>query len=325
MTPSTILVTGAAGFIGSQLAARLTANGHHVRVTDLDTPGLGYAERAIPWRQAAEHHTGDLSNPAVADAAVDGCDWVFHLAADHGGVGYLHNHGCDVYAANTRMALNVLDAATDNGARVYYASSACAYPVELQRHGTASVLDETMLGHGTPDGLYGLEKLATLRYAEGLRATGRLDVRVGIHNTVYGPGQTIEGDRTKFPPAVVAKALACRRTGQPLEIWGDGTQVRQNIHIDDCVDKILQVMGDDRYRGPVNITGVEAVTCLEVAELALEFLDVDTPVVCAPGPTGPLERAVSNRQWEATYGPDTQPAFRTRFAEFVAWMERTAG
>src|SRR5690606_23918380 len=231
---------------------------------------------------AAERSVIDLRRPG-APAAFGGADWVFHLAANHGGVGFLHHHGPEAYADNTRMSLNVLDACEQAGVdRVFYASSACSYPIARQRPGHAEPLHECRIGPGEPDGLYGAEKLATLRLCEGLAAAGRLDVRVGIFNTVFGPGQTIRGERTKFPPAVVAKALDCRRSGRPLELWGDGTQVRQNIYIDDAIDKVLTVMTEP-YAGPVNISGVAAVSCRDVAEMALKLLDVDVPVVDAPG------------------------------------------
>ena len=81
------VVLGAAGFIGSALARRLVLDGHDVRVSDLVAPSMPLRQKA--WRAANERLLGDLRRPDVAAAAVEGCDWVFHLAADVGGVGYL--------------------------------------------------------------------------------------------------------------------------------------------------------------------------------------------------------------------------------------------
>lgn len=316
-----VCVTGAAGFIGSCLAGRLTAAGHHVRVVDIAAPAEAYREPA--WAGAAEALVTDLRLDGAADRAVAGCDVVYHLAANHGGVGYLHQHGPEAYLDNTRMSVAVLAAATRQQAAVFFASSACAYPIDRQHSGTAQVLTEPMLGTGEPDGLYGLEKLATLRLCEGLRTTGRLDARVAVFNTVFGPGQAVTGPRTKFPPAVVAKAIESARTGRPLQVWGDGSQVRQNIYIDDALDKVARVMAEP-YDGPVNVTGVEAVRCGEVAELALQLVGSDAPIETGPGATGPMERVVSNAGWERAYGPDRQPPFAERFRQFVTWMEALA-
>lgn len=319
-----ILVTGAAGFIASALAMRLVEDSHDVHIVDVVEPDNPHRRRA--WDAACRSEVVDLRHIAF--------DWldqnwrpeaVFHLAANHGGVGYLHDHGPEAYADNTRMSLNVFKAAEAAGVdRVFFASSACAYPVEAQQVHLAPplLLTEHILETGTPDGMYGREKLATLRLAEALREAGRLDVRVGVLNTVYGPGQTITGPRTKFPPAVVGKALASRRTGAPLELWGDGTQRRQNIYIDDALDKIVTLTLGDVYEGPVNVTGVEAVSCDEVARLALDLLDVaDVPIAHVDGPTGPMARHCSNAMWERVYGSDDQAPFEESFARFVAWME----
>lgn len=312
-------VTGAAGFIGSRLAERLTADGHLVRAVDIEEPTDPLRRKA--WDAADARMLADLRYEHRARLAVEGCDTVFHLAANHGGVGFLHHNGPAAYRDNTRMSVAVIEAALERGVgRLFFASSACAYPVDRQRYGAAETLREPMLGTGDPDGLYGLEKLATLRLCEGLQAAGDLDARVGVFNTVFGPGQAVTGERAKFPPAVVAKAFACAESGEPLTLWGDGTQVRQNIYIDDALDKVLAVMSPWPYRGPVNITGVDAVSCDEVANLALDLVGADVPVVHADGPTGPMDRQVSNDRWEAVYGADTQWPFPDRFAQFVDWM-----
>ena len=352
-----IAVTGAAGFIGSKVAERLIADGHEVVVTDLAVPDLPYRRDA--WEAATSRMQVDLRRPDqwLGWDHFAGIDVVFHLAATVGGVGFLHGHDLEAYVDNTRMSLNVLEAALQQGVgRVFIASSSCAYPTELQTDDVAlltppptaaalaiedqlsrlvgrpvvlgegasferRLLTEDLLETGTPDGMYGREKLATLRLGESLRAAGWLDVRSGLINSGYGPGLRTTGERTKYPAAVVRKALACRRTGQPLEIWGDGTQRRGYIYIDDLVDKIVTLTLGDLYEGPVNLTSPETVSCDEAAKLALELLDVDVPIVHVDGPTGPMQRHCSNEKWERVYGPDTQPTFRARFTEFVGWME----
>lgn len=328
------LVTGAAGFIGSKVAERLITDGHVVHLTDKANP-----YKLLPWRRDiwcsipdTRWHIYDLRSHEHNDLWLTlglDLDAVFHLAANVGGVGYLAYHDLDAYRDNMAMSSNVLSAcdARDVG-RVFYASSSCAYPTGPQRHGSKWQLHEHDVAYGEPDGpMYGYEKRVTAAYGEQLRQAGRLDVRSGYINSAYGPGLAIEGERMKFPAAIVRKVLDARRTGGPVEIWGDGRQRRGYIYIDDLVSKIVRVTlggtvnyGDDLYAGPVNLTSPETVSCNEVAALAMQLLGVDCEVKHVDGPTGPEARRCSNAGWERTFGRDDQPSFADRFAQFVEWM-----
>jgi GDP-D-mannose 3',5'-epimerase len=314
------VVTGAAGFIGHNLVARLLSEGHHVTAVDYTAPVD--PERLAVWRKAHARQIVDLRDAYKAFAAIEGAEWVFHLAANVGGVGYLSHMEWDSYLDNTRMSLNVMEAAKQWGvARLFYASSSCAFPVDLQRHEfTAELHEDSDLESGPPDLMYGREKLATLRLCE----VAPFDARVGMFNSVYGPGLATHGVRMKFPAAVTKRALECRHTRQPLTVWGDGTQVRSYIYIDDVIDKIMTVMIEP-YAGPVSMTTSERVTCAEGAELVLKLLDVDVPIEYVDGETGVAARHCSNDKWEKTYGPDKCRPFADGMAELVAWMEKVLG
>jgi nucleoside-diphosphate-sugar epimerase len=313
-------VTGAAGFIGHRLVARLVADGHDVLAVDYSAPDVPW--RLDAWRSAAERRLIDLRLYSAAERAVEGCDWVFHLAADVGGVGYLNeSNDFRPFMANMRMTLNLLEACEqENVGRLFLASSSCAYPVDWQSHDYVHLLDEDMVGAGWPDLMYGLEKMTAAKLAE--RAP--FDVRAGYINSAYGPGLKIEGERMKFPAAIVAKLLRARDTGEPVTMWGDGTQRRSYIYVDDVVDKIVRIMAEP-YAGPVNITTVPSVSCLDVAKLAMDLLAVDVPIVHEDGPTGVMHREVSNAKWEQVYGPDLTPPFEERFGQFVEWMGSVCG
>ena len=311
------VVLGAAGFIGHALARRLILDGHDVRVSDLVAPSMPVRQQA--WKAANDRLLGDLRRPDVAAAAVEGCEWVFHLAADVGGVGYLAAHDYRPFFNNMRMSMNVLDACETAGVdRLFYTSSSCVYPVEAQHRNAADFepLDESLIEMGQPDLMYGREKLMTLRLCE--RAP--FDARVGIMNTIFGPGVKLDGERMKYPAAITVRAINSATTGEPLEIWGDGSQVRGYTYIDAAVDKIVTVM-ERAYRGPVNVTSPEVASCVEVARLVLDILDVDVPLRFVDGPTGPMYRHVSNAKWERVYGPDPQLSMREAYASFVEWVQ----
>jgi GDP-D-mannose 3',5'-epimerase len=312
-----LTVLGAAGFIGSRLVDRLVAEGHEVRAVDLHPPTL--AHRVASWESAAERLVLDLRTYHGAQTAVNGSEQVFHLAADVGGVGYLATHDYRPFYNNMRMSMNVLEschfARVD---RMFYTSSSCVYPVEDQIRAYPVCLREDLhIETGQPDLMYGREKLMTLRLCE--RAP--FDARVGIMNTIFGPGLKLEGDRMKYPAAITVRALQAIDDGGPLDIWGDGTQVRGYLHVDDAVEKILRIMRDP-YDGPVNVTSEGVASCNEVAEMVLSILGhPQIPLRHVEGPTGPAFRWVSNEKWERTYGEDPSRSMREAFEDFVAWVQ----
>ena len=307
-----VVVLGGGGFIGANLCNRLYALGAHV--TAVDTVFPSWRRPDVMCRRA------DLTSLAETVRAIVGAELVFHLAADMGGVGYFHSNA-DLGASlvNGQITLNVAQAvAAHETPTTFYASSACAYPVELQQTpGEAPALSEDLIGHGTPDALYGAEKL------HGLRIMGKVPgARVGVLHTVFGPLQEHEGRRMKFPAAVATKALAARSSGT-LELWGDGSQLRSYLHVDDAVDRIITIATADRYDGPVNVGAAGPVTCREIAELCLDIVEVDADIVTNPAePTGVLARDCSNARYDALYGPGPQQSYRAGFESFISWLDR---
>jgi nucleoside-diphosphate-sugar epimerase len=160
----------------------------------------------------------------------------------------------------------------------------------------------------------------TLRLAE----VAPFDARVGLINSAFGPGLAVSGPRMKFPAAVTVRALESQRTGKPLTVWGDGSQVRSYIYIDDVVDKILTVMTEP-YQGPVSITTSERVTCAQGAQLVLDLLGLDVPIEYIDGETGVQARHVSNAKWERIYGPDKSRSFAEGMVDLVEWIAGVLG
>lgn len=277
------VVTGAHGFLGSHLCESLEADGFEVVRVGRDR---------------------DARNPDVLERHTPRGAWVWHLAAEHGGVGWLH--GRDVFRSNSQMTWSVLNLA-GRADRIFLASSACAYGTARQMvRGVAPRLTEHAdLWDGPPDGLYGLEKRCMVPLAEVAPA----DVRVGLLHTIVGPGQSY-GDRAKFPPAAARKALEARTSGT-FELWGDGTQLRSYLHVADAIARMRAVMFDDRYDGPVNIGYDGAVSCVDVARTMCDLAGVDPSVITCrvDAPTGPLGRDCNNDLFRLRYPhvPEPQP------------------
>ena len=107
-------------------------------------------------------------------------------------------------------------------------------------------------------------------------------------------------------------------------MWGDGTQVRSYIYIDDVVDKIVTIMTEP-YQGPVNITTSERVSCTLGAKTVIDILGLDVPIEYVEGETGVEARHCSNAKWERVYGPDSCRSFKQGMDSLVAWIARVLG
>lgn len=303
-----IVVTGAAGFIGSAVTAALRKRGESVLGVDIRSSlDVGYA---------------DLRDYSDVLAALDGAERVIHLAADMGGVGYFHTYDYTPYLNNMTIDMNVFRACEELGiARLFYAASACVYPTQMQQNAEyPPKLNEAMIYPANADQSYGWEKLMGLRLAE--RAP--FDARVGILHTVYGPGQEWTGPRAKFPPSIAGKAVKARREGGPIEIWGDGAQRRSYCYIDDAVAKILAIVDAKDYDGPVNVGAEGAVSCTEIAHLAAEIAGLGSWQFTHnhAKPSGVLGRDCDNAKFRRVYGFDNEVGLRTGFTKLIDWINQ---
>lgn len=279
------LVLGGAGFIGSHVAARLVASNRCVVVAD-QHPCAYFAESTI----CSSFVSADLRDHAACMRAFNVADaqarlrfgssrvWVFLFAADMGGMGYIASNESAILLSNTSITANVVRACLDTCTeRLFVASSACVYPVELQSvSGEVPALREDVAWPAHPQDGYGLEKLygEELAMRAAAASGGRLEVRVARFHNVYGPRGTWIGGREKAPAAFLRKALllreldaACPGHGYGIEIWGDGCQTRTFCFITDAVTGVLALMCSD-VATPVNIGSDEAVTVKELALLA---------------------------------------------------------
>jgi GDP-D-mannose 3',5'-epimerase len=306
-------ITGASGFIGANMVARLKGEGHWVRAVDIkETP-----EREHLYGQADEVWTAsDLRDNERAREATDGVDIVIHLAADHGGAGYFYSDA-DFKAANNNLRIdsNVLQTAIAQGVKqLFFASSACTYPVDIQGKGAAP-LTEDLLGQGEGEQLYGMAKRMSTLLMEGSREHG-FDARSGVFHTIYGPTQDTEEPRAKFPTAICRKLI---ENPERVEIWGDGTQVRTFLYIEDALDKILTVL-DKPYHGPVNIGSAEEVTVQQCADWVAEAAGVDPEWIYTDGPTGVAHRSADNTEWDRRYGKQKLTTAKEGFRRLYEWM-----
>lgn len=311
-----ILITGVFGFLGSHLVSFLKDRGHYVRGV-----GKSLAKDRIPLTNKADQiiclSMEDLKSALLV---TEGMEYVIHTAADMGGVGYFNAHDYYPFLKNMQMDINILKACEKNKVqRLFYTSSACIYPTYLQMtEGPAPKLREDQIFPAQADQMYGWEKLMTTMLCE--RAP--FDARVGILNTVFGPYQETEGEKRKFPMAIAMKALHSKRTGEPIEIWGNGEQKRSFTYITDALEKIYHVLMADTYKGPVNIASDKAYTVTEYAQMCCDILGIPYNFVYKEtAPSGVLSRNTDNRKFFTIYNYDNQVSAREGFRRLLEWLQ----
>jgi nucleoside-diphosphate-sugar epimerase len=263
-----VAVLGAGGFIGGHMVKRLLREGHDVRAVDLRPIG--------EWEQVHKTNNSilDCSDQWEAHVAVGGCDQVYLLAADMGGMGFIETNKL-ACMMNVLITTNVLKACDTLGVdRVFYASSACVYPDRLQTDlGSESLIDgsyrlaECMAYPAMPEDGYGWEKLYGERLCRHFTEETGLETRVARYHNIYGPHSAWRGGREKAPAALCRKvALVAVAEDYHIGIWGDGSQYRSYTYIDDCIEGTLRLMASD-CSDPVNIGSSEGVTTDELVTI----------------------------------------------------------
>ena len=310
-----VLVTGGASFIGSHLVDALAARNAKVRV--VDNLSSGKLENIKPHLEAkrVEFIFGDLLNPEVAREAVKGMQIVFHLAADHGGRGYVDLHQVE---CSTNLILDgLVFKACDEGSveKVVYASSGCVYPNYKQMNPDEEVyLTEEMVGPPyDADNTYGWAKLMgelTLRAYYKQRGMKSVSCR---YFTVYGP----RGVENHAVMAMIARAF---NKQNPFEVWGGGTQVRNWTYIDDIVRGTI-LAAETIYDGAaVNLGTMERVRVIDAVKEVLRYTGHSAEILFCPHmPTGPLNRVADNSLAKKLLGWEPEVSFIEGLRQTIDW------
>ena len=311
-----VLVTGGASFIGSHLTERLVGLGASVRVADNLSSGSLANLRSV--ESDTEILRVDLRDPHAAGDAAAGIETVFHLAADHGGRGYIEQQEV-ACASNFALDQTVFGAAARAGCdQVVFASSACVYPVGLQSSlaDTVALAEDDVGPPYEPDGLYGMAKLAAERTLDAMYRGSGIGAVACRYFTVYGP----RNPESHGLAAMIARAFVRE---DPFEIWGTGEQRRNWTHVDDIVRGTI-VAAEKLTHGEVNLGATTTRSVLEAAELVLQLTGHEAAIVPQPDkPTGPLNRVADGARGRQLLGFVPEVPFESGLASTIDWYFST--
>lgn len=322
-TGTRVLVTGGASFIGSHLVDQLVRHGAKVRIAD--DLSSGRLENLASTRDRVDFRQGDLRERSFTREVMQGQQVVFHLAAAHGGRGFIDTHPADC-AANMVLDGVVFDEAHRASVeRVAFASSACVYPVQHQAAGTAGTVylreewaDPFKEGCASSDGEYGWAKLmGEMSLKAYYKQYGLKSVSCRFF-TAYGERE----NETHAVVALIAKAFVKM---DPFEIWGDGQQDRNFTYVSDIATGMIRAAEHISDGSPVNVGTAEHVKIIDLAKLIFEITGW-TPASInfdLSKPVGVYSRAADLTVARAKLGWEPEVSVRDGVRRTIEWYYAT--
>ena len=315
-----VLVTGGASFIGSHLTDALVKLGAHVRVVDNLSSGRLENIQGHIDEGRIEFVRADLLEPGVAQRAVDGVEIVFHLAADHGGRGYVDLHQA---ACATNLALDgmVFNACYKAGVKkVIYASSGCVYPNFLQADPDEMLyLTEDKVGPPyDADNMYGWAKLMGEMMLRAYYQDWDMKSVSCRYFTVYGS----RGHENHAVIAMIARSFIDQT---PFVVWGTGEQIRNWTHVSDIVRGTILAAEKIDDGTAINLGTMERTRVIDAVREALRYTGkAHLKIELHPEmPTGPMNRVADNALAKKLLGWEPQIKFMDGLHATIDWYYST--
>jgi nucleoside-diphosphate-sugar epimerase len=314
-----VLVTGGASFIGSTLTDQLLARGAKVRIVDDLTSGHLSNIREHLGNGKIDFLHADLREPGVTRAAMHGVDTLFHLAADHGGRGYVDLHQAGPASNFFLDGLVFAEALRAKVKKIVFASSGCVYPNFLQSDIKKEfyLTEELTKGPNDADNTYGWAKLMgefTLQAYAKEHGIGAASCR---YFTVYGP----RGVENHAVIAMIARAFLKLN---PFEVWGDGTQIRNWTYIDDIVEGTIRAGEKINDGTAINLGTMERIRVIDAAKMVCEITGHKADIKLLPNmPTGPLNRVADNSLAKKLLDWEPKTLFKDGLKRTIDWYYAT--
>jgi UDP-glucose 4-epimerase len=303
---SKVAVTGGAGFIGSNLVARLILEGHDVVVVDDFSTGL----HSNVIDQACEFRELSITDFAGLKAIIKDCETIFHLAA-RGSVPRSIKNPVATHDVNATGTLNVLEVARSSGAHVIFSSSSSVYGRNMQLP-----KDESMwLGPMTP---YAASKLAAEGYVQAYASAYKVPTTLLRFFNVFGPRQRPDHEYA----AVLPKWIWLAMQGKAIDVYGDGSASRDFTYVDTVLDIAMTAMNEKVLtEGAMNLAYGNRIFLSDTIEfLRNHFPDLKVNYVAER--LGDVKESQNAPELLKTLFPRVQPKeFETALTETIQWLK----
>lgn len=302
------LVTGGAGFIGSNLVRLLLERGHEVAV--LDNCSTGYAENLEPYPEVKLIHA-DIRDEAAVDGAVSGKDAIFHLAASVGNKKSIEDPAFDA-AHNVLGTINVLEAMRQHGVgNIVYSSSAGIFgEPRYQPVDEAHPCD--------PSSPYGSTKLCGENLALSYMRLYGIRVSSLRYFNVYGENQRFDAYGN-----VISIFAAQILRGEPVTIFGDGEQTRDFIDVQDVAAANVAAAENPEASGTFNLGAGTAVSVNGVADMLQDVTDAEVSKVYEPERPGDVRQCTADTtHLREALGVSPGVRLEDRLRDYYLWMKK---
>jgi len=316
------LILGAGGFIGSHMVSRLKSEDYYVVGVDIKHPEFSKTK-------ADKFYICDLTNKLEFNEIIANetrFTEIYQYAADMGGAGFIFTGENDAKIMHSSISinLNLLSIIEDNyknfdGVKIFYSSSACIYPQQIQQTSSNPGLKEEYAYPADPDSEYGWEKLFSERLYLSFNKNFNLEVRIARFHNVYGPEGTWDGGKEKVPAAVCRKVAQASKSDQ-IEIWGDGKQTRSFLYIDDCIEATRRLMNSD-FTQPINIGSEEMVSINQLVNIVASTANKNITINHIDGPLGVRGRNSDNELIRSVLGWDFTYSLSEGIKKTYDWIE----
>jgi nucleoside-diphosphate-sugar epimerase len=313
----TALVLGAGGFIGSHMVKRLKAEGYVVVGVDLKYPEFSptLADEFVIGDLRSQHFCNNLFSKLKVNE-------LYQFASDMGGAGYIFTGDNDAHVMHNsaQINLNVVENCVKYKVeKVFYSSSACIYPTFHQENPDSPLCEESSAYPALPDSEYGWEKLFSERLYLTYARIHKLAVRIARYHNIYGPEGAWKGGKEKAP-AALSRKVAEAKNGESIEVWGNGSQTRSFLYIDECIEATRRLM-ESSFSGPVNIGSEEMISINSLAQMVIGISGKNLSIKNIPGPTGVKGRNSDNRLIQKKLGWQPNYPLRKGIEQTYRWIE----
>jgi nucleoside-diphosphate-sugar epimerase len=306
------------GALRGHLVADLVRRGHR-RIRAIDVKPVDDWHQVFP---DAENLRRDLREKDACYTAARGARFIFNLAVDMGGMGFIETHKA-ACMLSVMVNTNMLPAARDERAeRYFYSSSACVYPADMQTTPQVVPLKESDALSCDAGGRIWLGKLFSERMCNHFTEDYGLATRVARYHNVYGPFSAYDGGREKAPAAICRKVITALITGErTIEIWGDGEQTRSFMYIDDCVFGTQSLMASEMTARAAS-SSWRRPTGWGASSPNITLRTCSKPKRRFAFPRMPAEGRLRWKRWLAPWVPFSASVRRPRSSTTGAWTRR---